>query len=150
MMENMSKGQKRLLVLLVIVLAYAVFDIASNWDTYKGYYTGKKKVAVTPQKSRLNGAKKTNEKRTDHYDKDWRSDPFYVSVRVKNAPKPKRRHVVRLRLKAISFAGENSVAMINNRIVSVGDVIQGYKVVQIKQKQVVLRKGTQTKILSLK
>ncbi|HFE63209.1 hypothetical protein B1H10_02025 [candidate division KSB1 bacterium 4484_188] len=149
-MSQLSKGQKRLLVVLLIIAAYAVFDVAKNWDTYMGFYSGKGKKEILvkkPVKEKLNARKQTNSVRV--YEKGWKADPFFVTVQQKKTKRRKRSRTS-LILKAISYAGDNSVAMINNRIVSVGDVVGGFKVLKINQQNVILGNGVVSKVLSLK
>lgn len=149
-MSQLSKGQKRLLVVLLIVAAYAVFDVAKNWDTYMGYYSGKSKKEARvkkPAKARLAVGKKTSGSQL--YEKGWKTDPFFVKVQQRKTKRRKRSRSA-LILKAISYAGDNSVAMINNRIVSVGDVVGGFKVLKINQQNVILGNGVVSKVLSLK
>ncbi len=147
-MSNLTKSQKRLLILLVLVLAYAVFEISRNWDTYMGFYKGKR---VSVQKHNKNSpANQPVKIQKVEYTKGWNHDPFYVAVKAPPRKKVVRRRTITFHLKAISFAGDNSIAMINSRILKVGDVINGYRLVSIQPKRVVLQKGTDKKILTLK
>ncbi len=147
-MANLTKSQKRLLILLAIVLAYAVFDVSRNWDTYMGFYKGKKGTVHKKKNSTTRDA--SLKIRKVEYTKDWNQDPFYVAVKTKPRKRVVRRRTVSFHLKAISFAGDNSIAMINSRIMKVGDVINGYRLVSIQPKRVVLQKGTEKKVLTLK
>ncbi len=148
-MSKLNKSQKRLLVVLLAVLAYAVYDIAGNWKSYTGFYTGKKTAAA--EKTKTASGKETVKKTGIRpYEQGWKSDPFYVKV-AETAPRKKTvRREMTLNLKAISYAGESSVAMINDRIMSVGDVIGGYKVLKIEPRRVILGKGAKSKVLALK
>jgi hypothetical protein len=56
---------------------------------------------------------------------------------------------VPLVLNAISYNNGNSVVMINQKILSAGDMIEGYKVIRIEPTRVVLTKGDESKTLNL-
>ncbi len=149
-MSQMTKSQKRIVVVLLIVLGYAVFDIVKNWETYKGFYTGTSKKQSTKKSSVVSKKQPTFDTKKENYTSDWGKDPFYVKSQKKQVRRTNYRRTVNLYLKAISFAGGNSVAMINNRILKKGDSIAGYQVVKIEPERVILRKGSRTRVLSLK
>ncbi len=148
-MKNLPNSQKGLLVFLVLVLAYAAFDFVKNKDTYLSFYgkntSGKRTVLTAPDSINRDAQNATVKK----YSKDWAMDPFYTEppqkIRAVRRPAQESFH-----LKAISFAGENSVAMINDKIVSVGEWIGQYKVLKIEADRVILGDGAKSKILSLK
>jgi len=148
-MANLTKSQKRLLIVLAIVLAYAGFDIISNWDSYKGFYSSEPgKIIKKSQQPTL--GEKTRAKKTGYYDKNWKNDPFFVSVRQKKQKKVYRRKKKELTVQAISYEEKNPVAMINYQIVSIGETVDGYKVVKIEPNRVILKKGGKRKILQFK
>lgn len=151
-MLSLSKGQKRLLFVLAIVMAYGIFDVVSNKDRYFSYYGARKPNKIQPNDAvNINVAEiqKTSNVNAK-YLHAWGDDPFYNQRFV-------HRRVVRqriptetpLNLKAISY-GENSVVMINDRVLMVGDVIQGYQIKRIEPRRVILSKGSETKILTLR
>jgi hypothetical protein len=49
----------------------------------------------------------------------------------------------------VIVGGNNSIAIINDKFVRVGERIDGYKVVRIEEKQVFLRSGNKTLKLEL-
>ncbi len=136
-----------------MLLAYAVFDFAMNKDEYLGYYSKKKITATTKSKK---AGKKTptavKQKRVRiEYTQNWGSDPFYEKVAYRKKRRTSRSpRKVYLRLKAISYSGESSVAMINNRVMMKNDLISGYRVVDIQPKSVTLVKGNKRRVLHLK
>jgi hypothetical protein len=151
-MSSLSKGQKRLLFVLAIVVAYGIFDMVSNRDRYFSYYGGRRLNKIQPNNSvnvNIAEIKKTSTANAK-YLHTWGDDPFYDQRFV-------HRRVIRqriqteapLNLKAISY-GENSVVMINDRVLMVGDVIQGYQIKRIEPRRVILGKGSETKILTLR
>lgn len=148
-MPQLTKSQKRLFIILGIVLAYACFDIATNWDSYTGVYKKKKKKNKA-EKSRIMTSKQKGADSLIAYNKDWGRDPFYVKIAAKQAKKVRPKKRVSLKLIAVSSDGQTSVAMINDKILQVGESISGYTVVKIEPTRVILKKGNDTRILMLK
>ncbi len=148
---EITKSQKRLLILLGIVLAYAIFDFTSNMDTYLAVYAGKKVVAKTKEKaSSADKPKQTSVKRQTAYLEKWGRDPFYKRVVQKKSKQVKRKkRAIHFILQAISMKDNNSIAIINDKIVKLGDIISGYTLKKIKKKRVVLSDGKKTLILKL-
>ncbi len=67
---------------------------------------------------------------------DWGRDPFYKIIEEKEY------HVASLVLKGISLGrNKKGYAFINNEIVTIGDKIEGFKVVEITRKKVLLKKN---------
>lgn len=148
---EINKSQKRMFILLGLVLIYFVYDIISDWETYSGFYTGKK--TVTEQKAELKSVKATPEieAEKDHsYLATWGRNPFYKKVEVRRTAKvTKRKRALKLNLYAISIKDNNSVALINDRIVKIGDMIAGYTLKKINKKSVVLTDGAKAITLKL-
>ncbi len=148
-MQSLTPGQKRLFILLAIVLAYAIFDFVKNKDQYLGFYGKKETAEVKAERSAQADSLRTALVRRV-YQKGWGGDPFYVKLPPRKVKKRPVRKARTFRLKAISFSGESAVAMINNQIVTVGDWIGGYKVLKIEPGRVILGKGSEAKVLTLK
>lgn len=148
---ELTKSQKRLLILLGIVLIYFVYDVASNWDTYAGFYSGKK-TSVQKKKNEQNkskSAKKTEQGKQQYLEK-WGRNPFYKKVeRKKTAKKKVQKRKIKLFLYAISMKDNNSVALINDKVVKIGDMISGYTLQKIEKKQVTLSDGKNKIVLKL-
>lgn len=149
---EINKSQKRLFILLGLVLIYFVYDIISDWDTYAGFYTGKKTVTV--QKAEEKKAENMPEEEVEQdrpYLAKWGRNPFYQKVQVKKAAvvTRKKKRSVRLNLYAISIKDNNSVALINDRIVKIGDMIGGYTLKKINKKSVLLTDGAKAITLKL-
>jgi len=153
-MSSLAKGQKRLLVVMAVILAYGIFDVINNKDSYFSYYGGKKKGKKTAQTNVVNlnvpEIKKTSTRNAKYF-QTWGDDPFYNQrfVRRRSAPVIAQTEV-ELNLKAISYNGENSVVMINDRVLMAGDVIDGYQVVKIEPTRVTLSKNGVNKTLTLR
>ncbi len=148
---EITKSQKRLFIILGIVVAYGIWDFISNMDTYTSFYSGKPKAAsVTQQQSDQDDAElAAQKKQSTGYLEKWGRDPFHKKVKKKVqkavASKPK----VRLTLYAISEKENNSVALINDKIVKIGDMIGGYTLIRIGKKDVSLKDGSKTITLKL-
>lgn len=150
---QVTKSQKRLLIVLGIVVAYGIFDISTNLETYKKVYSGSSKARTVKQKTAVDAAKTTttNSNMQASYLAGWGRDPFYL--KEKRGPavnkKIRRKKTVNLRLLAISTKGNNSIALINDKIVKLGDIISGYRVLKISQTKVYLSDGKRKITLKL-
>lgn len=149
-MKQLTKSQKRLFFILALIIAYGVFDVVSNWDSYSGFYSGKHKKKTKNQVIDKKSLNPTPRVEASEYEKGWKSDPFYVRVKMRTVKKRSAPRQVYLKLDAISFANENSVAMINNKILKAGDSVSGYRLTKIEPKRVVLQKGGSIRVLRLK
>lgn len=148
-MASLTKSQKRLLIIMAVVLVFAVFDFIVNSDDYLSFFSKHKtstKSKATKTKLAQNNINIKAEQ-SEKYFHEWGRDPFYD----KNFAVPvKIRREISLTLKAISYEGKNSVVMINDKVLMLGDVIEGYQLIKIDPTQVFLRKGETSKILYLK
>jgi hypothetical protein len=57
---------------------------------------------------------------------------------------PAQRQVKSLKLKGVIVGGKHSIAIINDKFVRTGDRINGYRVVRIAEKEVLLKSGNKT------
>ena len=148
---QITKSQKRLFILLGLVLVYAVYDIISNFDTYTGFYSEPEaKVAVQDGAVKTDSAKILVEVQRKEYLNKWGSNPFYKKVQKKRVAKiVKQAKKVNLVLYAISMKDNNSVALINDKMVKIGDMIEGFTLQQIAKKKVTLSDGSRTITLTL-
>ncbi len=150
---KVSKSQKRLFILLGVVVLYAAYDFISNKDDYEKMYAGKKKV-VQSKPSKNVQLKVTQETRqiTD-IDMDFKRDPFFRDdmikkiVQYKKRSKPKTRP---LKLQAITYSDDNSFVMINELILAEGEMVEGYIVEKIEKTRVRLSKGGKSIYLNSK
>lgn len=154
-MSSLTKGQKRLLIVMAVVLAYGIFDVITNKDSYFSYYSTKKKDPKINQTNVVNPNTpdvKKSSIRNAKYLQTWGEDPFYNQrfVRRQSSGPVIIQSEVQLNLKAISYSGTNSVVMINDRVLMAGDVIEGFKVVKIEPSRVTLSKDGENKILTLR
>ncbi len=62
---------------------------------------------------------------------------------------PAQRQVKSLKLKGVIVGGKHSIAIINDKFVRTGERINGYRVVRIAEKEVLLRSGNKTVKLRL-
>ncbi|HGY55830.1 MAG TPA: hypothetical protein ENK44_09020 [Caldithrix abyssi] len=146
-----NKSQKRLLILLGVVLAFAIFDFINNTDTYTSFYSSsqkKKKQAAATENVQKSFSKPLTRK---SYVSEWGRDPFFkkVTTQVKKKRKKSRTAEQVLFLQAISYDGLNSVALINNNVCKTGDIIAGYRIVHISQQSVTVSDGKKQTTLKL-
>ena len=69
--------------------------------------------------------------------------------RITMKGEPRVRKAPSLKLKGVIVGGRNSVAIINGKLVRLGESIEGYQVVRIEEKEVFLRSGNSTFKLEL-
>lgn len=82
---------------------------------------------------------------TEYEAKTWGKDPFYHARPA--APKRAVPDKVRLHLLGILYREVNSQALINGRVVGVGDTLSGYRVDRIERDHVKISDGGKTVIL---
>jgi len=138
---KVTKSQKRLLLLLAIVIIYGIIDFVQNKDDYAQVYLGNNKVKPAQLASNINSLLIKKENRLPKIDLSWKRDPF---VRIEERQVSKVRTTapkVHLNLNALTYAAENSFVIINNVILKEGEVIEGYRVEKISQNRVKLTKN---------
>jgi hypothetical protein len=67
-----------------------------------------------------------------------------VEHRTTRKGQPRARKAPSLKLKGVIVGGGNSVAIINGKLLRLGESIDGYQVVRIEEKEVFLRSGNRT------
>lgn len=148
-MAKLEKRERNLLILLGIVVSIGAIDFLLNTEDYLSYYT-KDEIKNEQLESKSTTQNAQSKQASDRfvYTK-WDRDPFHnSSIRVKKAVY-RTVQEISFQLKAISFSEGMSVAMINNQVLKVGDLIEGYTVKSIQPKQVVIEKDGQSKTLKL-
>jgi len=146
---EITKSQKRLFIILGLVIIYGIYDIISNFDTYFSFYTGQKQEKVSSKNNNDKILKPKLKQSSRDYIKTWGSDPFYIVVKSKKAKRVPIKSAPKLHLLAIIYDEPNSIAMINDAMVKTGDMISGYRIVNIKQNSVTVTYGNKTTILTL-
>lgn len=146
----MTKSQKRLFLILAIVVSYAVYDLLTAQPKTK--IASKQNSSQTDESKLGDSGSSTavvqsvvpvsfpvSEWRRDPFRKKVvNPDPFNLSQVMGTILVPK---LGNLRLTAISRNGNKSYALINDQIVSIGESMNGYKVVDIQSNQVILKKN---------
>ena len=141
-----------LVMIGVIVIAFAIIDPYYFWKTppepeltekQKNRKEQKEKLAVDKETAT---PKKTITEQTRFIPKDpiplkgWGRDTF-----VQARPDLDEENILKkLRLSAISVQGDSRMALINSKLVRVGDVINGLKVNSIETDRVILASGNHT------
>lgn len=148
---EITKSQKRMFIILGLVIMYFIYDIISDWDTYAGFYSGEKAVVKqTVNKNQIKTDQNLNKEQDKQYLEKWGRNPFYKKTEKKKAVRIfKKTKTINLRLHAVSMKDNNSVALINDKIVKIGDMISGYTLKKINKKQVILSDGQKTITLKL-
>lgn len=156
---ELAKDQKRLMALGVVMAAAIVFCIYSQFMTHS-----KKEIAVTPIPSDLTKVEKMSEGklldvpeitgRKRPSEKAWGRNPFELppGVELRVAEEGKSLEALKPRIKkvtAILITDSRKVASINHKVVAVGDLIDGEKVLEIKPDRVILEKGGRRHVIML-
>jgi type II secretory pathway component PulC len=137
-MMTVTKSQKRLFIILAIVVVYAAIDFMMNREDYEQTYA--KSPTVDHKSTLIVKARTTN----TQPDLSWGRDPFSRGVTKTKIRRQKPTPQVRLVLNAITYSKENSIAIINDEILQQGDMIEGYVVEQISADEVVLKNNGKT------
>lgn len=149
-MARIEKREKRLLIVLAVILSIGLIDFVLNKDNYLAYYSSFQKEVAKKVDMPVQNEAKIKDTPPVVYSNTWGNDPFYdPSLEVKKAPVRTVSRRIYLTLKAISFSQGKSVAMINSQILAEGDRIEGYTIKKIKQKEVILEQAGNIKILKL-
>ncbi|NOX38452.1 MAG: hypothetical protein GXO78_13040 [Calditrichaeota bacterium] len=160
MIKQLNKKEKRLLLFLLLILLYAVFDVITNFDDYKRAYTGgEEETAVTEETDAdtLAAQPETVERvrKLPYRPGVWEQDPFRsqpnvpVVIPVAGGKNGVVQPQISLRLQAISVGASGAVALINGMLVQEGDRIHGYRVVRIEPDRVILESGQQRRVLEM-
>ena len=151
---EVTKSQKRLFIVLGIVVAYAAYDFISNKEDYDKMYAGKKEVVVkTNPNDKLLIKAVQQTRQINDIDMDFKRDPFFRDdidkkiIKYKRHSKPKSSA---LKLQAITYSGDNSFVMINDLILTKGEMVEGYIIEQIEKTRVRLTKNGKSIYLNSK
>lgn len=145
---KITKSQKRLFIILGLVLCYAVIDVFINLDQYKSLYVSSDNTSnqssnpLIKSKPNQNIEVKTNSRIIKL---SWKRDPFKSDKPItyrKKLEKPEKAQ--ELILQAITYSVNNSFVIINDRILQVGDKIGLYRVKKIYKDKVKLTKYGQS------
>jgi len=148
---EITKGQKRMLIALSAVVAFAAYDFISNSDTYLSFYSGKQTAAPKTNIPKTQNVEEAKDSRNMEFYTKWGTDPFAEikkEVVVRRVERPVQTGTT-FRLSAISYMGNNSVALINDNVVKIGEQIAGYMVSSIEPKRVILIKDSERLVLNL-
>jgi hypothetical protein len=137
---KISKSLKRLLIVLGLVVSYAIIDFISNNDQYDQFYSSKDKPTESSANLIIKSKKNELLKKKNTLVLNWGKDPFRVPITSSVRPRKKQAKSGELKLQAITFSGENSFVMINDKILRAGEVVNGFKVLSIQENRVELSK----------
>ena len=139
---KITKNQKRLFIILGLVLSYAIIDFVLNQDQYKSLYFTSDKTSSQSSNTLVRQKPKMEVYRNRNLNElTWKRDPFNSDLQIILRKKQKKQNKDKaLLLKAITYSGNNSLVIINDRILRVGDMIGDYKVQKIYKDKVKLTK----------
>ncbi len=157
MAKPVTKSQKRLLIILSLVVAYAGYDLA----------TAKKKIPESRTPAEANPAvvaeasitpleAPAQPRRWVAAFSTWKRDPFRGQISTGSRVNLERvveslliPKMANFNLTAISKKGNASFALINDQVVGVGDEINGFRVIEIRRDKVIMQKNNFTFNVSL-
>jgi len=151
---EVTKSQKRLLIILLLVVVYALYDFLQNKEDYEKMYSGKGKKQqsqITSTQVQLRTDQSTVQ--ITKLDLNWDRDPFFRDDLKKEVVKAARVVVKRdpkLELQAITYSEDNSFVIINDIILTEGEYVLGHRVERIDRSQVILSKDGKQVILTSK
>lgn len=141
---EITKSQKRLFIILGIVLCYAVYEFIGNSDVYFNFYSEDEKKPALVSTSE-DSTHKVQPKVEHTYLAGWGKDPFYIPQVLKfKKAKKKKDYTPTLQLYAISYKGTQSAALINDKFLKVGAMIEGFHLKKIEKNRVTLSDGKRT------
>jgi len=127
---NLTKSQKRLAVILGIILLYAATDFFINREDYlQFYFSEQAKIDTLTQQSIAEPARVTHPKLVTEL--KWKRNPFRelgIQPEIKKKKAPQK---VKLILQAITCSENNSFVMINDLILKEGEFIAGCQIDKI-------------------
>lgn len=154
---KLSKTQIRLFIVLGILLAYAVYDLATARPKPAAKEKPKKTVPANSSAAEQIAAAAAPVKSAPAMTfASWKRDPFKKRIEINSRVSigkmveslviPK---MTNFNLSAISKNGKKSYAIINDQIVGVGELVNGFRVVEIQTGSVILKKNDFTFTLQL-
>jgi hypothetical protein len=157
MAQAITKSQKRLFVILGLVVAYAIYDLTTS---KKKEATDQPPADVRPsavaEAAVVAVESPVQPRRLATTYVAWKRDPFRGQIStgsrvnlekvVESLLIPK---MANFNLTAISKKGDASFALINDQVVGVGDQINGFRVIEIRHDKVILQKNNFTFNVSL-
>ena len=147
----MDKKQRDVLVAGILVVGCAALLYKNV--LHKGKPAPKTATAVaqpSPEDSsilvRIRDGEKALKQQSSKWEGDWQRDPFQPQAAVSAAPAGEARDFV---LKGIFWDETNPKAVVNDHMLATGDMIDGYKLMEIHPRSVVLREGEKNVKLSI-
>lgn len=150
---TLDKREKNMLYVLAVVLLAFVVDLFINSEDYAWLTGSSGGGEAHTEKVKPQVVKKASGVKAPYAGsiREWGRDPFFDPANtVKKKVRRKVKKVVALNLKAISIARSGSVAMINDKVLTVGDNISGYTITHIGEKSVELVRDGKSRIIKLK
>jgi len=154
--QRITKSQKRLFVLLGLLAAYAIYDFATAKPKSKSDKTVQNtQTEIQPEPGTMTQVVASSVSPVIVF-ASWRRDPFRRNIEISskmNLGKMVESLLIpklgNFNLTAISRKGNKSYALINDQIVSIGDTVNGFRLVEIQSTKVILKKNDFTFTLSL-
>ena len=155
--KSFSNKEKAVLLIVFFVLSSLGLYYLNNWST-----TLKQKVKIIepivpkfstkPSVKAAEQIKQTIKKTASLFKKPDIRDPFLSSKdsNILKAPGEKKKLVINLNLKGILWDKLVPTAIINSKVVKIGDLIFGKTVVDIEKNKVILMENGEIEILKLK
>jgi len=146
----LTKSQKRLFIVLAIILSYAVTDFFINKEHYIRFYftengkTGEPGTPLVNEKTQIVNSPETKIRL------EWKRNPFREIGKNPAAKIKKPSAGPKLVLQAITCSDKNSFVMINDLILKEGEFIAGYQISKIFPNRVRLTENGKSLYLQTK
>ncbi len=157
---RLNSKERRLLLVLMGILAYGIVDFTINYESYQAALSGEDPYVATDLWDTLKTDSSLHNIQEDTYqiqERHWRIDPFQLKQAVLTQKSPSTMPVIEnepsqtIILQAISLSEGQRWAIINGRVVTEADVIGNWNVVAINEGSVVVADNTgRQRILKLK
>lgn len=155
--KSFSNKEKAVLLIVFFVLSGAVLYYLHCWTEKLKQDDNIIKPTIpksitNPSPSASERIKQTIKETAELFKKPTVRDPFLASMdsNIVKTPEPTRKPDIKLNLKGILWDMRVPSAIINSKVVKIGDLIFGKTVVDIEQNQVILMENGEIQILKLK
>ncbi len=145
---RLNTKERRLLIVLLVILVYGVLDFAMNYDDYQAALSGDEPYDIADfwdSTGTANAVVDSLPKTHWQLSREWTVDPFRLSSRKESVVQPVMATPVTtgnsnptIVIQAISISGPHRLALINGQVVKEGDWLGGYRVKTITENGVTL------------
>ncbi len=139
-----EKTRKKLVFgILILALIWAYFNFTGSGKKTAG--KPRTTVAVKPVRPGLQASSEIGALPDSIYrsydNKPWGKNPFYSEYRISSSEASALPEQIELRLLGVVYRASRAHALINNKIVTVGDSLEGFRITDIYRDSVIVNNG---------